>query len=78
MVKLPDDFVRETRRMMGDERFERYLKAFEEEPPVSIRLNPHKVEGGRWRVEGSDEIIFRNVSTTGMTGMTAFFLRAVS
>lgn len=25
---------------MGDELFERYLKAFEEEPPVSIRLNP--------------------------------------
>ena len=29
--------------MMGDERFERYLKAFEEEPPVSIRLNPRKI-----------------------------------
>ena len=56
MVKLPDDFVRETRRMMGDERFERYLKAFEEEPPVSIRLNPHKVEGGRWKVEGGERV----------------------
>ena len=42
MVKLPEEFVRETRQMMGDERFERYLKAFEEEPPVSIRLNPRK------------------------------------
>ena len=42
MVHLPEDFVRETRRTMGDERFERYLKAFEEEPPVSIRLNPRK------------------------------------
>ncbi len=30
---------------MGDERFERYLSAFEEEPPVSIRLNPKKAEG---------------------------------
>ena len=30
---------------MGDTRFERYLKAFEEEPPVSIRLNPLKTEG---------------------------------
>ena len=27
---------------MGDERFERYLQSFEEEPPVSIRLNPMK------------------------------------
>ena len=42
MVKLPEEFVRETRQMMGDERFERYLKAFEEEAPVSIRLNPRK------------------------------------
>ena len=42
MVKLPEEFVRETRQLMGDERFERYLKAFEEEPPVSIRLNPQK------------------------------------
>ena len=42
MVKLPKEFVRETRQMMGDERFERYLKAFEEEAPVSIRLNPRK------------------------------------
>ena len=56
MVKLPDDFVRETHRMMGDERFKRYLKAFEEEPPVSIRLNPHKVEGGRWKVEGGERV----------------------
>lgn len=28
---------------MGEERFERYLKAFEEEPPVSIRLNPRRI-----------------------------------
>ena len=28
---------------MGDERFERYLRSFEEDTPVSIRLNPRKV-----------------------------------
>ena len=43
MTKLPEDFIRETRRLMGDERFNRYLEAFEEEPPTSIRLNPQKV-----------------------------------
>lgn len=42
--------------MMGDERFERYLKAFEEEPPVSIRLNPLKMEGEGWKVEGGKHI----------------------
>ena len=39
MVQLPEEFLRRTRLTMGDELFERYLKAFEEEPPVSIRVN---------------------------------------
>ena len=39
---LPDDFVRATRELMGEERFNRYMAACSEEPPVSIRLNPHK------------------------------------
>ena len=42
MQQLPADFIAQTREVMGDERFERYLKSFEEEPPVSIRLNPKK------------------------------------
>lgn len=44
MVNLPEEFVCETRQLMGEERFGRYLQAFEEEPPVSIRLNPRKAE----------------------------------
>ena len=42
MVQLPAAFVESTRCLLGDERFERYLRSFEEEPPVSIRLNPLK------------------------------------
>jgi hypothetical protein len=45
MMNLPEDFIRETRQLMGEERFNRYLGAFEEEAPVSIRLN---VTGGRF------------------------------
>ena len=45
MAELPLIFTEQTRKLMGDERFERYLRAFEEEPPVSIRLNPKKAEG---------------------------------
>ena len=44
MSQLPAIFIEQTRRLMGDERFERYLKSFEEEAPVSIRLNPRKTE----------------------------------
>ena len=45
MAELPKIFTDYTRQLMGDERFERYLQSFEEEPPVSIRLNPRKTEG---------------------------------
>ncbi len=40
MVHLPEDFIQETRLVMGEERFHRFLEAFNEEAPTSIRLNP--------------------------------------
>lgn len=55
MTKLPVEFTDTTRQLMGDERFERYLQSFEEEAPVSIRLNPKKsteVRGERLEVRG--------------------------
>ena len=45
MTKLPEEFVLETRRLMGEERFNRYLDAFNEEAPTSIRLNPRISQG---------------------------------
>ncbi len=45
MTPLPEEFTAVARRTMGDERFARYLQAFDTEPPVSIRLNPKKAEG---------------------------------
>ena len=44
-MQLPEDFIRETRQLMGEERFNSYLEAFEEEAPVSIRLNPRTQRG---------------------------------
>ncbi|MBR1449320.1 MAG: hypothetical protein IJ588_11330 [Prevotella sp.] len=52
-MQLPDEFIRRTRALMGDERFEQYLRSFDEEPPVSIRLNPLKTQG--WQPAGSSE-----------------------
>ena len=40
MTNLPEEFILQTRGIMGEERFNRYLGAFEEEAPVSIRVNP--------------------------------------
>ena len=55
MTQLPAAFTEKTRLLMGEERFERYLQSFEEEPPVSIRLNPEKMEDGRWQMAVSHE-----------------------
>ena len=41
-MQLPEDFIRETRLLMGEERFNRFLGAFDEDAPVSIRINPKK------------------------------------
>jgi 16S rRNA C967 or C1407 C5-methylase (RsmB/RsmF family) len=46
MMNLPEDFIRETRLVMGEARFNRFLGAFDEEAPTSIRVNRRKVEGG--------------------------------
>ena len=51
MAQLPATFTEKTRLLMGEERFERYLQSFEEEPPVSIRLNPEKMAAGSWQIE---------------------------
>ena len=57
MVQLPADFVAETRRIMGEERYNRFVGAFDNEAPVSIRVNSSKVSlanGERvpWCAEG--------------------------
>jgi len=56
MTQLPADFTERTRQLMGEERFGRYLKSFEEEPPVSIRLNPKKLEKDRWQVDDAEPV----------------------
>ena len=56
IMQLPDIFIRNTREIMGDERFQQYLESFDEEPPVSIRLNPMKVGDGRWKVKGGEAV----------------------
>ena len=44
-MQLPADFEQQTRRLMGDERYDVVRTALMEEPPVSIRLNPFKAGG---------------------------------
>ncbi len=56
MTQLPAEFIEKTRQLMGEERFGRYLKSFEEDIPVSIRLNPMKMEEGRWKMEDAEPV----------------------
>lgn len=44
-MQLPAEFVHATEALMGRKSFERYLHSFEEDTPVSIRLNPLKAKG---------------------------------
>lgn len=53
MIQLPKDFIHTTKELMGEARFERYLQSFEEQAPVSIRLNPMKMQGGECQAEGA-------------------------
>ena len=59
MTQLPAVFMERTRQLMGEERFERYLSSFEEDTPVSIRLNPLKmleVRGERLEVKDGEQV----------------------
>ena len=40
MTNLPEEFILQTRQLMGEERFNRFVEAFNEDAPVSIRINP--------------------------------------
>ncbi len=56
-MQLPEEFIRETRLVMGDDRLNRFMEAFNEEAPTSIRVNParHSVTDGErvpWCQEG--------------------------
>ena len=57
MVSLPADFVAETRRIMGEERFNRFVGAFEEEAPTSIRVNTRILyDGLRVMGDGGNQV----------------------
>ena len=80
-MQLSDDFLRETLATMGSERFERYLKAFEEESPVSIRVNPkfggkRRVESGEWSVERGERRVESGERSVVPWCPTGFYLSA--
>lgn len=41
-IQLPKDFETYTRQLFGEERYNKFVASFDEQQPVSIRLNPFK------------------------------------
>jgi 16S rRNA C967 or C1407 C5-methylase (RsmB/RsmF family) len=54
-MQLPNDFIHQTRPIFGEERFERFIKALDEDLPVSFRVNPRLVK--------SDQLTANNLLT---------------
>ena len=51
-MTLPEEFVKYTKELMGDERFETLMEGLKAEPPVSIRLNPMKCDIDNTAISG--------------------------
>ena len=54
---LPQEFTTYTRALMGDELYEKLHAALDQEPPVSLRLNPFKTINGETEVYNVDESV---------------------
>ena len=67
---LPEDFIRETRLVMGEERYNRFMGAFNEEAPTSIRINPkflRKEERGKWKAFHQFNMWHTNIEAASWT-----------
>ena len=53
-MQLPDDFIQLIRPVFGEERFECFMKALDEESPVSIRVNPRIVHSSQCTNQSPD------------------------
>lgn len=53
---LPPDFLATMRHTMGCELFDRYVQSFDDDVPVSIRLNPAKAFVGEWTVPSAEPV----------------------
>ena len=52
-MNLPQDFSQYTLALMGQTRYDRFLRALDEPPTVAIRLNPAKLPAREASVEGN-------------------------
>ncbi len=46
-MTLPEEFITYTRKLMGEDSFRKFMTGMQEQPPVSVRLNPFKYDSMR-------------------------------
>ncbi len=54
---LPEDFIRQTKRIMGEEMWRKLTLGLAQEPPVSIRMNPRKCGSGGCEPADADGMV---------------------
>ena len=50
-MNLPEDFETYTRQLFGDDLYSTFRQALDEEPPVSIRVNPFKLQTSNFKLQ---------------------------
>lgn len=54
-MTLPEEFSTYTRELFGEELWQQFVGGMDEEPPVSIRLNPFKYDAAAMPLPGEDD-----------------------
>lgn len=54
-MTLPEDFTTYTRTLFGEELWQRFARGMEEEPPVSVRLNPYKFDAATMSLPAAEK-----------------------
>lgn len=56
-MKLPEEFTTYTSNLFGEELWKKFLDAMQEQPPVSIRLNPFKYDAATMPLPAEDDAV---------------------
>lgn len=57
IVTLPEEFTAYTRQLMGEDVFRKFMDGMEEQPPVSVRINPFKYDSKLMSLPAEEEAV---------------------
>ncbi len=56
-MTLPEEFTAYTRQLMGEDVFRKFMAGMEEQPPVSVRLNPFKYDSSIMSLPAAEKAV---------------------